>query len=132
MIAMPISSCMIGGLAAALATIQFFPVPHPWPTDHVPLPVMRMAAAGAALPAVRSADFTDAPPYRDRARPLLWRTDPMTAGNIRKNLPTARPTIDAPARGKALEIPSQPAACEAIMSTIVDPTLSRLVGRCFA
>ena len=50
--------------------------------------------------------------------------------------PTARPTIDDPAREKAFEVdeptPSQPAACEAAVTLIVDPTLIRLVGRCFA
>ena len=50
--------------------------------------------------------------------------------------PTARPTIDGPARDAPFEVdeptPSQPAGCEAAESVMSDPTLIRLVGRCFA
>jgi hypothetical protein len=50
--------------------------------------------------------------------------------------PTTRSTFGDPAREEGFEAdeptPSQPARCEADMSLIVDPTLIRLVGRCFA
>jgi hypothetical protein len=122
MIAMPrFSSFIIAGLTAALAAIQFLPVPHPRPADHGPFHPMRMAAAGAASPAVGWADFAD----------------PMAkAGSIRKNFPRGGQAIEVPVPGKAFDVerpsPSRPAGCEAIASSIADPTLSRLVGRCFA
>ena len=50
--------------------------------------------------------------------------------------PTTQPAIDGPAREEAFEAdeptPSQPAACEAAVSLTNDPTLVRLVARCFA
>jgi hypothetical protein len=50
--------------------------------------------------------------------------------------PPAPTTIDDPAQEKALDsdepTPSRPPGCEAAASMTIDPTLIRLVGRCFA
>ena len=77
----------------------------------------------------------------NRSGSLRFRTDRVTRTNIvLENAtfpkPTPLETIDVPAPGKAFEVdeptPSQPAGCEAAASLITDPTLARLVGRCFA
>ena len=61
----------------------------------------------------------------------LYKTAVVDVDHSRKS-----ETIDVPARGKTFEVdeptPSQPAGCEAAASLIADPTLARLVGRCFA
>jgi hypothetical protein len=50
--------------------------------------------------------------------------------------PTPLETIDVPSRGKAFEADeptsAQPPGCEAAVILIADPTLARLIGRCFA
>ena len=66
-----------------------------------------------------------------------WRTDTNPgATSVAFPEPSARSTIVDPVREEGFEAneptPSQPARCEADMSRIVDPTLVRLVGRCFA
>ena len=122
MIAMPrFSSFIIAGLTAAVAAIPFLPVSHPRPTDHGRLHATPVAATGVASPAVGAADF---------AGPMA------KAGSNRKNSIKGRAGDRSPLPGKALTpkgpTPSQPAGCEAVASSIADPTLSRLVGRCFA
>jgi hypothetical protein len=67
-----------------------------------------------------------------------WRTDtnPGVSRSVAVPEPSARSAIDDPAREEGFEAneptPSQPARCEADMNRMVDPTLVRLVGRCFA
>ena len=91
---------------------------------------------------VDSIDVSDTPIlYGDRSGRLRFRTDRVIRTNIvleKATFPKPTPleTIDVPARGKAFEAdeptPAQPAGCEAAVSLIADPTLARLVGRCFA
>jgi hypothetical protein len=91
---------------------------------------------------VGSIDVSDASiVYGNRSGRLRFRTNRVTRTNIvLENAtfpkPTPLETIDVPARGKTFEVdeptPAQPAGCEAAAGLIADPTLARLVGRCFA
>ena len=122
-----ISSFIISGIIACLVSTQLFEASllvAPWEQ-----------VFGA--PVVAGAAVADVPHARKSNRPG---TDPAmtasTADNPAFPEPTAGQTIEPFAREKADELdeptPSQPVGCEAAARLIVDPTLTRLVGRCFA
>jgi hypothetical protein len=71
-----------------------------------------------------------------QSSPASLNSGPTNIGAVLASAAFPKPTIDGPVRAKPFDTdapaPSQPAACEAAASLTIDPTLVRLVGRCFA
>jgi hypothetical protein len=71
-----------------------------------------------------------------QSSPASLNSWPTNIGAVLASVAFPKPTIDDPVRAKPFDAdepgPSQPAACEAAASLTIDPTLIRLVGRCFA
>lgn len=140
-----LSDYIVAAVVAGLVATTFSVFLLGWPSSGIPLD----RARGSAIAPISNGDVaaTDHPRKGDRApRSGIPAGEPAAVGAVtnttivRKNIVApqfnGRETIDMPTRQKIIEIddgkpaPALPEGCEARASSIADPALSRLIGRC--